>query len=109
MEVLLSNCFKINSEIDQVSGFTRRTCWYNVTELGQKSSNTIVMQLRSAHVGAFRQTIVATNYSIQALECLDHGCNFSPLPSLSCPWDWEEHDGRQSQKKISLIPSFAAI
>ena len=57
-----------------------------MTELGQKSNNTIAMQLRSAHVGSFRETITATNYSIQALDCLDHGYNFSPLGlSWSCP------------------------
>ena len=46
-----------------------------MTELGQiKSNNTIAMQLRSEHVTlellscAFRQTIMLTKYSIQALE-----------------------------------------
>ena len=29
--------------------------------------------------GANHYIIIATNSSIQALECLDYGCNFSPL------------------------------
>ena len=57
-----------------------------MTGLGQsKSNNTIAMQLRFEHVTlellscAFRETIMLTNYSIQALDCLVRGCNFSPL------------------------------
>ena len=61
----VKNPLKINLEIDQ-----------ELVKIRKK--------LCSAHVKAFimgfeANHYIATNYSIQALECLAYGCNFSPL------------------------------
>ena len=61
----VKNPLKINLEIDQ-----------ELVKIRKK--------LCSAHVRAFIKGFeanhyIATNYSIQALECLAYGCNFSPL------------------------------
>ena len=56
-----------------------------MTGFGQKSNKTIAMQLRSAYVGAFimrflgKPLLIATNYSIQASDCLAHVCKFTPV------------------------------